>query len=272
MVYTYKHLNESLSNLTIPSFSIGKTVLGREIFCLRIGNGTKKILINATHHAMEWITSKILVQFAENYSKCLKSEFSLFIIPMVNPDGIEIHLGNEKPIHGKAERLKNHTLMNWQSNANGVDLNHNYDALWHTSKSLEPENGILGPSGTRFSGEAPESEPETRALANFTRSLKPDIAIALHTQGRVIYYDFCGHVPPRGFELGVAMAHRSGYNLEIPEGITSYGGYKDWVIKKFNRPAYTIELGYGTNPLPISNFDDIYNEFVPIIYELFENI
>ena len=71
---------------------------------------------------------------------------------------------------------------NWQANANGVDLNHNYDALWEVGKAAEVENGIFGPGPTRYSGETFESESESRAVANFSRSMNFDLVIALHSR------------------------------------------------------------------------------------------
>ena len=46
--------------------------------------------------------------------------------------------------------------------------------------------------------------------------------------------------------------------LEDPEGLASLGGFKDWFIGEFNRPGFTVELGKGQNPLPMSDLDDIY--------------
>ena len=188
----------------------------------------------------------------------------IYIVPMVNPDGIEISTGIEAPI------CDCQNTDNWQANACGVDLNHNYDAGWEESKAAEAEHGITGPGPTRFSGTCAESEPESRAVADFTRRIKPDIAAALHSQGEVIYYDFCGHVPSGGLELGERMAQASGYALEQPEGIASYGGYKDWFIDKFDRPGYTIEIGLGTNPLPAEDFDKVYASVLPLLHILIE--
>ena len=42
-------------------------------------------------------------------------------------------------------------------------------------------------------------------------------------------------------------------------------GYKDWFIQTYNRPGYTIEAGLGENPLPISQFDEIYKDNIGIL-------
>ena len=59
----------------------------------------------------------------------------------------------------------------------------------------------------------------------------------------------------------------SGYDLGETTGITSYAGYKDWFIEKFRRPGYTIEVGLGENPLPISQFNKIYSDNIKVLLE-----
>ena len=177
---------------------------------------------------------------------------SVYIVPMVNPDGVEI-----------ASKGKY-----WQANARGVDLNHNYDALWELSKQTEVSYGITEPGPTRFGGSFPESEPETKAIANFTRQNNFDVTASFHSQGEVIYYDFCGIVPAGTEEYLSRFEAVSNYKRDIPEGIASYGGYKDWFIKKYKKPAFTIEIGLGQNPLPLSDFDKVYAGVFPLLKEL----
>ena len=119
----------------------------------------------------------------------------IIIIPCVNPDGVELATG------GKAEGdmsaiNPSGDYSKWQANARGVDLNHNYDALWNESKALEKEYGITGPGATRYAGTFPLSEPETKALAEFTRNKNFEMVIAFHSQGKVIYHGFMGKEPP----------------------------------------------------------------------------
>ena len=54
------------------------------------------------------------------------------------------------------------------------------------------------------------------------------------------------------------MATSSGYALDVPISIAEGGGFKDWFISEFKRPAFTIELGKGKNPLPIEDANEIY--------------
>ncbi len=255
--YRYKDLVSDLKLLKdmyphTPIFSIGKTVENRTIYALKAGKGTRRIFLNGCHHGTEWLTAKVLTAFAEALaSEKVLTNSSVYIVPMVNPDGVELAAKGTY----------------WQANARGVDLNHNYDALWELSKQTEVLLGITEPGPTRFGGPFPESEPESRAVANFTRQNKFDLAIALHSQGEVIYYDFCGIVPDETEEYLSRFEAVSCYKRDVPQGMASYGGYKDWFIKKFKKPAFTIEIGLGQNPLPLSDFDDVYKGVFPILCE-----
>ena len=45
-----------------------------------------------------------------------------------------------------------------------------------------------------------------------------------------------------------------------PEGLASHGGFKDWFIQEMGRPGFTLEMGKGENPLPLSDFEGIYEK------------
>ena len=40
---------------------------------------------------------------------------------------------------------------------------------------------------------------------------------------------------------------------------------KDWFIQTYRRPGFTIEVGTGENPLPLSQFEEIYTASLPIL-------
>ncbi|MEE1013799.1 MAG: M14 family zinc carboxypeptidase [Clostridia bacterium] len=261
-VYTYEELEKNLATFRqlfpqIPVFSIGKSREGRHLYGLKLGKGGKRIFFNGAHHGMEWLTAKLLMQFAEELARgdhnaeTLLGNRTLYIVPMVNPDGVEIAA----------------TGKEWQASAAGVDLNHNYDALWHLSKQGEKSVGVFGPGPTRFSGAFPESEPESRAVADFTRQNSFDLVLAFHSQGEVIYWDFCGFAPDKSYTLAKRFEAVSPYQMDTAGGIAAFGGYKDWFIRTFKRPGFTIEIGMGKNPLPIEDLPRIYQRTLPLMLE-----
>ena len=54
------------------------------------------------------------------------------------------------------------------------------------------------------------------------------------------------------------LADACGYRLADPEGLAVGGGFKDWFIETFDRPAFTVECGRGRNPLPLSDLGPLY--------------
>ncbi len=71
--------------------------------------------------------------------------------------------------------------------------------------------------------------------------------------------------PPNSFYIGSRFAKSSGYTLANTPYNSSFAGFKDWFVQNFNRPGYTIEAGIGENPLPISQFDEIYRDNLGIL-------
>ena len=265
--------------------SIGNSLLGRSIPLVTIGNGTKSALYIGSHHGMEWITAQLLMKFVADFlgaerknaglggflPRALSRKTSLYIVPMVNPDGVELAtmgLPEQLSLELKNQLIKFNGSENfgrWQANARGVDLNHNYDGMWEMSKKMEKEYGIFGPCPTRYSGEVPFSEPESRALVRFTREHNFKMTIAFHSQGKVIYHGFQEKEPPISLKIAKAFERISPYRIDQTEGIASYGGYKDWFVDEFRRTGFTIEVGEGQNPLPLSQFPKIYRETLPIL-------
>lgn len=289
--YTYDVLARNLQGLKarypfLQTGSAGNSVLGRSLFYLRLGTGQNQVLYNGAHHALEWITAPLLMKFAEDFlqaytlGKTMPGGFdprkiwessSIYLIPMVNPDGVDLVLNGlqpENPYYTDLIRWNKGSTdfsKDWEANNRGVDLNHNYNAAWEQSKQAEAEYGVTGPGPTRYSGPAPESEPETRTVTAFTRSHSFRLVMAYHSQGQVIYWNFMDMAPPEGRIIGEQLSSLSGYKLDQTAGIASYAGYKDWFIQEYRRPGYTIEVGLGENPLPISQFDTIYADNIGML-------
>lgn len=251
--------------------SIGKSCAGREIFCITLGKSDEYVLFNAATHGSEHITCNIALGFLEKLCFALKngSEIAgvdarrafygrgLSVVPLHNPDGCEISVKGMLGagyMAGKIKRLCGGDFEHWNANLRGVDLNHNFSAGWEELSSLEKKEGIYGPSPRRFGGAYPESEPETLALTELCRKNNIRHVVTLHTQGECIYWSWKDKEPSHSRKMAEILASQSGYTLEVPTGLAVGGGFKDWFIEEFNRPGFTVEIGKGQNPLPISSF------------------
>ncbi|MDR0914830.1 MAG: peptidoglycan-binding protein [Oscillospiraceae bacterium] len=288
--YTYDIMERDIEGLKtrypfIETGVAGQSVLGRNLYYLRIGTGSNPVFFNAAHHGLEWITTPLLMKFAEQFARAyvlgqniggynafnIYNNSSIYIMPMVNPDGVDLVLNGLKTDNPYYSRLiswnkgSTNFSKNWQANIRGVDLNHNYDALWQEYKEIADAAGITSPGPTRYPGEQPISEPETQAVERFTKKHNFKLVIAYHTQGEVIYWNFQNRAPAEAKQIGQTMSLISGYALDNATGMASYSGYKDWFIQDFGRPGYTVEAGLGTNPLPISQFDSIYSKNLSLL-------
>lgn len=256
--------------------TIGQSVLGKPIQEIRIGKGEKKVHLNASFHANEWITSAILMACLNTFLLSLTNGNSLrgfsplplyeivdlSIVPMVDPDGVNLVL-NGPPSEMREELVGinrgSTDFTGWKANIRGVDLNNQFPAKWEIEKERKEEKA---PAPRDYPGEAPLSEPETIAMANLARVRQFDRLLAIHTQGEEFYWGYEGMEPSESRILAQEFERVSGY--KSVRYIDSYAGYKDWFIQEFRKPGYTIELGLGINPLPLSQFDEIYDEFFGI--------
>lgn len=84
--------------------------------------------------------------------------------------------------------------------------------------------------------------------------------LALHSQGEEIYWRYGDRTPVRARTMADILGASSGYRVADPEGMASHGGFKDWFISAFGRPGFTIEFGFGENPLPLEDFEPIYRK------------
>ena len=267
--------------------TLGTTAFQRPIQTLVMGSGPKKLLYTAAHHANEWITALILLKFAEDYGNALKTSTPLwdtdiaaldkavtfYMVPLVNPDGVDLVTGAVRvgDIQYELAKRISEDYPNipfpdgWKANLLGTDLNLNYPAGWLQAREIKYSQGYVSPAPRDFVGTAPLNQLETQMLSGYTEAIDPALVLAYHTQGQEIYWQFGDIEVPGARELGEKLAAVSGYRLaEVPYN-SAFAGYKDWFIKMFRRPGYTIEAGLGNNPLPLSQFDEIYRQNLPIL-------
>ena len=271
----------------LRSENLTTTVFQRPVPTLVIGNGPRKVVFSASHHANEWITTLILLKFAEDFAQAISTdgniyglsarkladEVTIYMVPMVNPDGVDLVVGAipENSIQFDLARRLSQNYPDipfpdgWKANLLGVDLNLQYPAGWLQAREIKFSQGYVNPGPRDYVGRAPLNQIESRALAEYTRYIDPALVVAFHSQGKEIYWQFQDIFVPGARELGEKMAAASGYALADTPFNSSFAGYKDWFIKEFRRPGYTIEVGIGVNPLPISQFDEIYRDNLGIL-------
>ena len=275
--YSYEMLEDDLSIITkkykekVKIKSIGTSHFGRDIWAIKLGKGKKNVVLVGSHHGREWLTSLLLMKMLESYASTLDernffgfksnqilNDVSIWFVPMLNPDGVTIQQNKLNHFPAKHQNLllkMNDGLDHferWKANGMGIDLNRQYPAGWE-SLSEEPAS----PSYQFYKGEKPLDAKEVIYLTKFIKEINPSIAVAYHTAGREIYWNYNnGKNIKRDHHIAQTISTLTGYKLAMPESNATGGGFTDWFITAFHRPALTIEISYlvgETNP-PLSIF------------------
>lgn len=301
--YTYQEMQVDLNSLkaTYPKMQmdvLGNTIDGRQLYHVVVGNPSAphKILVHGGIHAREYISSQVvmreivaLLEMQQNNwlyhgqsVATLLQNTCIHFVPMVNPDGITLVQGGIDALNTQAAKTMVMSmaaqdqvtdlatyLRKWKNNINGVNLNRNFDAFWQ-----EATPKVDHPSNMFYKGTGPESEVESKALANLCRQLMPDYTISYHTQGRVIYWYFgeTGNYKAKGQYLANVVHQNTGYTISDTWSQTDAAGFKDWAVQKLDIPSVTIELGRGTSPVDESQITQMWTENDGILPDLLVGI
>ncbi|WP_338551494.1 M14 family zinc carboxypeptidase [Paenibacillus sp. KS-LC4] len=284
-LYSYELMTNDIKKLAdaypelIRYRSIGKSEYGRELWVIEIGNGPVNVLLNASHHAREWITTITVMNMAESMAASaakrgvwkqlntadLFDHITFQIVPMVNPDGVSLQQKGLAafPQQDHAELIKmnknSRDFKRWKANGKGVDLNRQYPADWETIRQAEN-----APSYKNYKGKKSLEAKEAQLMYNFTKQLKPEIAISYHSSGEIIFWNFKTKASnlPRDRAFVQAYAAMTGYRPVAPEANPSGGGFTDWFITEFGKPALTPEIApaVGETNVPLSYWERIWKQ------------
>ena len=236
---------------------IGRSEEGRAIYAMRLGEGDPVCISQYAIHAREWITAYLALA----HLRRPLSKGSIWVVPLSNPDGALLSTVGAKSVADPARRAYLTALNGgtdfslWKANADGVDLNVNFDARWGQGRY-----NITSPASANYIGSDPFCARESRALRDLTLAVRPRATLSWHTKGEEIYWRF--HQPKdrllRDRRIAEGLARHTGYALA--EARASVGGYKDWCIMRLGIPAFTIEAGSEHIPHPLS-----FSALAPII-------
>lgn len=263
--HSYAELEADLFSLeeTHPDIcllvNLGQSVEGRNIYALKISDNPALeenepgVVFLGCHHAREWISVEVPFLLAkylvENYNRDssiqkLVNQSEIWIIPLVNPDGLEYSIYFYR-YWRKNRRNLGHGLF-------GVDLNRNYDYQW----GLDNIGSSPDPSSNVYRGPSPFSEPESKAIQKFME-LHPHLKalVSYHSYSQVILYPWGYTAEPSPLDdllqfLASTMSQKmkavfgtdytygqSGASFYLTNGDTT-----DWALGVFGIPAFTIEL------------------------------
>lgn len=258
---------------------IGKSEYGKPLYAVSLGTGKATVFINGSHHAREWLTTNLNMYMLDQYAQYYLSKKKLdgydvrkvldrttmWFVPMVNPDGVTLQQSGLKAFpkkdHAKLIKMNegSKSFKRWKANGKGVDLNRQYDADWKHIK-LDPGK----PKWSLYKGKAPVTAKETKAMVAFVKEINPEMAVAYHTAGKILYWNF--HQSKTLYKRDLAYAKAIGkltkYKLVYPGKNPSGGGFTDWFVSKYKRPSFTPEIGNypGNTNLNVSQFKQTWKE------------
>lgn len=230
----------------VQPFELGRTLEDRPIWGFRVRDpgrpapeeGTKKLLVVAQIHALEWVPTEVAVAFLREIAAMPPPGVTIDVVPTLNPDG-------RAKVEGDLEVGRNAYRRGNQAN---VDLNRDFavnreaKAVW---RHLLPSRYATSP--------APLSQPESRALDARADAQRYDVAVSLHAFGGFIYYPWAGRWErPKDWQrlhaLGVVMQDGMSTHAYKPRQLSRWGFFFrghgmeiDHLYGKYGTLSYLVE-------------------------------
>lgn len=242
---------------------IGKTEFNRNIFAVEktLSEDFFTAIFVCSVHAREHITTDLVCKMLDDGLFDNVKNFNVSFILMANPDGVELVYGGLFSVPENYQTFLK-TINNggdcfklWKANGRCVDINNNFDANYGTNVHNKT------PASSGYIGKFAESEKETQAIVNYTKSKKIFLSISYHSKGEEIYFNFFQnkHDLKRDKIIAKRFSKSTGYKIKNVENVSS-GGYKDYCVQKLHVPALTIEVGSDKliHPIGEEYLDEIF--------------
>lgn len=275
--YTWADLEDLFYKMSAHSVAhveiIGQSANGRSIYSVRIGSGSRCILLTGGVHAKETAgTMYILKQlcsllnsYAVGNAETMRllEEFSIVAVPCANPDGraiIELDEG-----------------IDWRANDAGIDLGMNFPCAnaGQFSPNASQSFHSTEPGASDYPGAYLGSEPETRALIGWLEEYIDSAAVFIdyeqygrYTHGGGVYLSSQAQQASDDLAQNLAeflSREDAMYNfLESAEEMRGWSGGSivDFAAELGEGLAFSerygrLGLDMGSGPMPLCFFDDI---------------
>lgn len=218
---------------------IGKSVEGRNIDSYRFGNGeTDLVFIGGIHGGYEWNSTFLAYEFIDYFTEnqeAVPENITIHIIPSANPDGLFKVTGKDGRFETSDVSLSETVLAEGRFNANGVDINRNFDCNWKPQSTWR--------SKVVSAGDEAFSEAESKVIRDFVYEITPDAVIFWHSQANTVYGSECNGDPLlETIDIMNKYSQASGYNaVTFFDAYEISGDSADW-LSKIGIPAITVEF------------------------------
>jgi hypothetical protein len=292
---TFDEINTALDvmhatypSITTAKFSIGQTLEGREIYCIKISDNPEvdeneiELFYNALHHSREPAAMEVLFLFMDQLTTqygidahltYLVNNREFYFVPCVNADGY-VYNQTTNPNGGGMWRKNRRN----NGGSYGVDLNRNYGFNW----GFDNSGSSPTPSSETYRGTGPFSEPETQVIRDFVNSREFVVAMNYHTYSNLILYPwgtqayeggFCTdndefHLMADSMRIYIQQVNGANYTIGPPWSVLYgvNGDANDWSYgEQSTKPkifAFTTEVGNASD-----GFWPAQNRILPLAQE-----
>lgn len=223
------------------SWKAGRSHEGRTIWAYELGDRARPtVFLSSLMHGIELIGGLALLDSVRALLEAGDPLPHLVLMPTVNPDAVADNLGRLRA--GKTARRR--------TNHRGVDLNRNFPWVTET-KPRHPFAGSRHAWSPHFVGERPFSEPETRAVRDVAKDVRPAVSVGFHSFGNLVLFPwaYTDRPNPR-YPLYRAIAdrfcaalRREAYQAKPACGLyPTIGDMDDWLDAEHGTLAYTVEV------------------------------
>jgi hypothetical protein len=235
----HKIIGTSVEGRNIESYTYLPAPAGAKAGVQAGGKGPAHILfVGGMHGGYEW-NSVLLAYSAMNYfasnQDAIPANLRVTVIPSINPDGVFKVTGKEGRFEIADVSTDKTTLESGRMNANGVDLNRNFDCNWQPEATWKSKKVSAGTGSF--------SEPEAKILRDFVVETRPDAVIFWHSQANAVYASECnGGILP--VTLDIMNAYAGGSKYPAVKSFDAYkvtGDAEGW-LASLGIPAITVEL------------------------------
>jgi hypothetical protein len=188
---------------------IGSSVEKRDITAYHYGTGNKELLfVGGIHGGYEWNTVLVayqLMDYLKTNPEAIPKNITVTVIPVLNPDGLKKVVDTADRFTASDVPASKATVIAGRYNANGVDLNRNFDCDWQ-AKGIWQQTPVSG-------GTAAFSEPESQAFKNYVDAHTPVATVTWYSSAGGVYSSSCdnGNISPETKTLTATYAKGSGY-------------------------------------------------------------
>jgi Zinc carboxypeptidase len=218
--------------------TIGSSVEGRSIETYTFGTGeTTLLFVGGVHGGYEWNSVLLAYEIIDHLStdpSLVSNDLTIIIIPSLNPDGVFRVIGKEGRFLATDVPTGTDTSVG-RFNANGVDLNRNFNCKWQSKSTWRGKEVSAGTGAF--------SEPEAATLRDLVAQINPVAVVFWHSKANAVYASECEEgILPGTRTLMNTYANAAGYpSVDTFDAYPVTGDAEGW-LASIGIPAITVEL------------------------------